>query len=164
MTYFITRYTHTANRSASETVLISVLESLSSRNYTSTTVYLQGPFFVLTIVPISLTIAHSICYCYTGLAHLYPRLSEDDIGVGYCSCYSSTDEKACQDSAVGLGTGWINTSRSVGSPGASRPLPPFSQVRSVRSGYTTTRQPITCFTVREELMSCFLFSDGKCSE
>ena len=92
----------------------------------------------------------------------------------------STDEKAYRrsawlnwrsiscvyrpSSAVGLGTGWMKTSRSVVSPGASRLLPPFSQVRSVCSGYTSTRQTVTRYRVREVLMPCFQSSEGKCSE
>lgn len=94
-----------------------------------------------------------------------------------------TDKKASQHSA------WLNrrsiscmyrpsrirevqrdrapTGRKPAIPSFSRcflPLPPFSQVRSVCPGYTSTRQTVTHSSVREALMVCFQSSSGTCSE
>ena len=54
---------------------------------------------------------------------------------------------------AGHGVGWMKTSHSFCLfPGASRLFPPFSQVRSIRPGYTSTRRTI------------MRSSAGKCSE
>jgi len=131
--------------------------------YKSTKDWLQG-FYCLD----NCTNFFDNCACY--MLQLYTPGSFLSLSVGgwhrvdYLFVILRADEKACQGSAVGLGTGWLNTCRSVGSPGASRLLPLFSQVRSVCSGYTSTRQPITRSRVREVLMPCFQFSDGTCGD
>ncbi len=147
--------------------------------YKSTKDWLQG-FYCLD----NCTNFFDNCACY--MLQLYTPGSFLSLSVGgwhrvdYLFVILRADEKAYRrsawlnwrsilcvyrpSSAVGLGTGWMKTSRSVGSSKASRLLPPFSQVRSVCSGYTSTRQPITRSRVREVLMPCFQSSEGKCSE